>query len=152
MHDVNAFYVIADGGRARLVRPAEGRHFRTIRQFESAHVHDRSHEIGSAPMSRVQESASPTRHGIEPRQDPHDRAERDFARHIGSELNANMEVSSCDALVLVAPSRTLAELQSALSRDLRSKVVTTLAKDLTKIPDAELPKHLPQPSPVWRKS
>jgi protein required for attachment to host cells len=54
--------------------------------------------------------------------------------------------------VLVAPSRTLAELQSALSRELQSKVVTTLAKDLTKIPDAELPNHLPQPSPVWRKS
>jgi protein required for attachment to host cells len=151
MHDVNAFYVVADGGRARFVQPVEGRHFRTTRQFESEHVHDRSHDMGNAPLSRVQESASPTRHGIEPREDPHDRSERDFARHIGQVLNNHPEVSSCEALVLVAPSPILAGIQSALSRNLQDKVVTTLAKDLTKIPDAELPKHLPLPSPLWRK-
>jgi len=152
MHDVNAYYVIADGGRARFVRPTEGRHFRTIRELESKHIHDHSHELGNMPLSRVQESASPTRHGIEPRQDPHDRAERDFARYVAQELNRDAEVSSCDALILVAPSHTLADIQLELARVLQGKVVTALAKDLTKVPDAELPKHLPQPSPVWRKS
>ncbi len=152
MHDVKAFYVIADGGRARFVQPAEGHHFRTIRHVESAHLHHRSHELGNKPPSRVQESTSPTRHGVEPRQDPHDRAERDFARLIAQELNESEEASACDALIIVAPSHTLAEIQSGLSRDLQAKLVTTLAKDLTKIPDSDLQKHLPQPSPVWRKS
>ena len=152
MHGVNAFYVIADGGRARFVRPAEGRHFRTIRELESKHIHDSSHELGNKPPARVQESTSPTRHGVEPRQDPHDRAERDFARYVAQELNGDADVSSCDALILVAPSHTLAEIQSTLSRELQGKIATTLAKDLTKVPDADLPQHLPQPSPTWRKS
>ena len=152
MHNVNAYYVIADGGRARFVRPAEGHHFRTVRQLESKHIHDRSHDLGRKPPSRVQESASPTRHGIEPRQDPHDRAERDFAHYVAQELNGDADASSCDALIIAAPSHILADLQSALSRQLQDRIVTTLAKDFTKIPDAELPKHLPQPSPTWRKS
>jgi protein required for attachment to host cells len=152
MHGVTAYYVIADGGRARFVRPSEGHHFLTIREIESSHMHHRSHELGSAPPSRVQESASPTRHGVEPRQDPHDRAEREFAQYVAKELNGDAEISACDALILVAPSHTLADLRPALSRQLQAKIVTTLAKDLTKVPDADLPKHLPQPSPVWRKS
>jgi protein required for attachment to host cells len=152
MHSVNALYVIADGGRARFVRAIEGQHFRTIKEFESKHIHDRSHDLGRAPPSRVQESASPTRHGVEPREDPHDRAERDFARHVAQTLNADSDAVACDALVLVAPSHTLSELRNALSRELDKRVVTTLAKDLTKVPDADLPKHLPQPSPLWRKA
>ncbi|MBL8906237.1 MAG: host attachment protein [Rhizobiales bacterium] len=152
MHDVRAYYVIADGGRARFVRPAERQHFRTIRNIESGHLHHHSHELGRKPPSRVQESASPTRHAVEPRQDPHDRAERDFAQYVARELNADLEVSACDALILAAPSHTLADIQRVLSRELQAKVVATLAKDLTKVPDADLPGHLPQPSPMWRKS
>jgi len=152
MHNVSAFYVITDGGRARFVRPAEGQHFRTIREFESEHIHDRAHALGRAPLSRVNESASPTRHGIEPREDPRDRAERDFANTIAQTLNADQDVAACDALVLVAPNHTLSELRAGLSTALKQKVATTVAKDITKVPDADLPKHLPQPSPLWRKS
>jgi protein required for attachment to host cells len=152
MHTVNAFYVITDGGRARFVRPGEGQHFHTVREFESEHIHDRSHVLGHTPPSRVQESASPTRHGIEPREDPHDRAERDFAHKVAKTLNADGDVAACDALVLIAPSHTLAELEAALSANLKHKIVTTLAKDLTKVPDSDLPKHLPQPSPLWRRA
>ena len=152
MHDVKAYYVIADGGRARFVEPADGRHFRTIREIESSSIHLRSHDLGHKPPSRVQESASPTRHGVEPRQDPHDRTERDFAQYVAQELNRDAETSACDALILVAPSHALADIRAALSRELQAKVVSTLAKDLTRVPDADLPKHLPQPSPVWRKS
>ena len=151
MHNVDALYVIADGGRARFVRSVEGQHFRTVKEFESEHIHDRSHDLGRAPPSRVQESASPTRHGVEPRQDPHARAEREFARHVAQTLNGDKEVAACDALVLVAPSHTLSELRGALSKELDGKIAATLAKDLTKVPDGDLPKHLPQPSPLWRK-
>ena len=152
MQNVDALYVIADGGRARFVRPVEGRHFQTVRELESKHIHDRSHDLGQTPPSSVQESASPMRHGVEPREDPHDRAERDFARHVAQTLNSDKEVASCDALVLVALSHTLAELRGGLSTEMAKKVATTLAKDLTKVPDADLPKHLPWPSPLWLKA
>lgn len=87
MHKANTLYVLTDGGRARFIRPTETKQFRTIRAIESAHIHDRSHTLGHASPSRVQESASPTRHAVEPREDPHDRAERDFAKSIAQMLN-----------------------------------------------------------------
>ena len=152
MKNADTLYVVADGGRARFIRFTEHHQFHTIREFESEHIHERSSELGHTPPSRVQESASPTRHGVEPRSDPHDRAERDFVRHIAETVNNDHGLSAFDALVLAAPSKVLAELRSALSTKIVEKITGDLAKDLTKVPDADLSKHLPRPSPIGFKA
>jgi protein required for attachment to host cells len=152
MKNADTLYVVADGGRARFIRFTEHHQFRTIRAIESEHIHDRSSELGRAAPSRVQESASPTRQGVEPRSDPHDRAERDFAKHVAETVNDDHGLGAFDALVLAAPSKVLAELRSALSTKIAEKITGDLAKDLTKIPDADLSKHLPRPSPIGFKA
>jgi protein required for attachment to host cells len=152
MKNADTLYVVADGGRARFIRFTEHHQFRTIRAIESEHIHDRSSELGRAAPSRVQESASPTRHGVEPRSDLHDRAERDFAKHVAETVNDDHGLGAFDALVLAAPSKVLAELRSALSTKIAEKITGDLAKDLTKVPDADLSKHLPRPSPIGFKA
>ena len=152
MKNADTLYVVADGGRARFIRFTDNHQFRTIRAIESEHIHDRSSELGRAPPSRVQESASPTRHGVEPRSDPHDRAERDFARLIAATVNDDQGLGAFDALVLAAPSKVLAELRGALSSNIAQKITGDLAKDLTKISDADLMKHLPRPSAIGFKA
>jgi protein required for attachment to host cells len=152
MKNAETLYVVADGGRARFIRFTENHQFRTVRVIESAHLHERSAELGRAPLSRVQESASPSRHGVEPRTDPHDRAERDFAKLIAETVNDDQTLGAFDALVLAAPSKVLAEVRGALSSKIAKKVTGEFAKDLTKVPDADLSKHLPRPSPIGFKA
>ena len=128
MKNADTLYVVADGGRARFIRFTEHHQFRTIRAIESEHIHERSSDLGRAPPSRVQESASPTRHGVEPRSDPHDRAERDFAKHIAETVNDDHGLGAFDALVLAAPSKVLAELRSALSSKIAKKLPAILPR------------------------
>jgi hypothetical protein len=45
-------------------------------------------------------------------------------------------------LSIVAPSRALASLQESLGPAARSRLLGTLAKDLVKVPDEEIPDHL----------
>jgi protein required for attachment to host cells len=152
MKNADTLYVVADGGRARFIRFTENHKFLTVRAIESAHIHERSSELGHAPLARVQESASPSRHGVEPRSDPHDRAERDFAKKIAETVNNDRGLGAFDALVLAAPSKVLADIRGALSSEIAKKVTGDLPKDLTKVPDADLSKHLPRPSPIGFKA
>ena len=47
-----------------------------------------------------------------------------------------------DRLVLVAPAATLGELRKALNAHATDRLAAEIAKDLTNLPEHELPKHL----------
>jgi hypothetical protein len=74
MKKAKLWYVIADGGRARFVEQDDRGAFRTVSNFVSTELHKRSEELGLDRPARVQESASPTRHAVEPTR-RHPRAE-----------------------------------------------------------------------------
>lgn len=52
-----------------------------------------------------------------------------------------------DRLALAVPSRMLGELRAVLSEPARAAILVEIAKDLTKIPDAEIADHL---APILR--
>lgn len=143
MHTPRTLYLIADGGRARYVECTGPGRFTTIRKFESPHIHEKSSSLGHNKPARVQESAAPARHGIEARIDARDKVEADFVRSIADDLGRDAAVKDYDKLVVITP----AKLQSVLVKQLPSAIAAKLAKcinkDLTKIPDAELHRHLP---------
>jgi protein required for attachment to host cells len=135
------WYVIADGARGRVVHRQENASGYTIElELESAEAHRPSRAIWSDRPGRVGESASPTRHAIERRNDPHDQSKEIFAQEIAAALNG-IE-GHFDQLVLIAPARILPPLRAELSPSLREKVTDEIAKDLTKVPLAELDQHL----------
>jgi protein required for attachment to host cells len=140
------WYVIADGGAARFVERDLRGMFRTVVSLVSPKVHERSHDLGLDRPARVQESASPSRHAVEPRRDLHEAAKEDFVRTVAAELAVLHEQGQFDELVLVAPARVLGELKDSLSKPMAKVVVKELQKDLTKVPDHELAGHL-SPSP-----
>lgn len=135
-------YVIADGGRARIVGRDEAGAFRTLSSFVSTDLHRTAHELGRDRPARVQESASPTRHAVEPRRDLREAAKEDFIRAVAAELDALKSDGKFEQLMLVAPPGVLTELKSALGKGASESVVRELQKDLTKVPDHDLTAHL----------
>lgn len=137
------WYVIADGGRARFVeRQEEKSAFDTVREFVSSDLHHSSHQLGTERPGRTHESAGVARHAIQPRTDPHAAEKHTFATQIGNELNQAGARGEFERLVLIAPARVLHDLKLALDSEARQKVVGQLQKDLTRIPNADLPEHL----------
>jgi protein required for attachment to host cells len=132
------WYVVADGGRARIVQ----KRFDTRQQLVSPDIHRHTHDLGTERPGRTHESAMSARHGLQPRQDLHRADKRNFAHEVAAMLNAASAAGEFDALVLVAPAHVLADLHQALDASTRSKVTVQLQKDLTKVPDADLAAHL----------
>ena len=135
-------YAIADGGRARLLERDEAGAFRTLSSFVSTELHKTTHELGRDRPARVQESASPARHAVEPRRDLREAAKEDFIRTVAAKLDAFLSEGAFDGLVLVAPPGVLTELKGALSKPAAEIVVQELQKDLTRVPDQDLSRHL----------
>jgi protein required for attachment to host cells len=135
-------YVIADGGRARFVAMDDAGNFHTVSSFVSSEVHDRSSDLGRDRPSRVKESANAARHAIEPKHDLHDAVKAEFVREVAAAIDQEHGERKFDELVLVAPSRVIGPLRTALSSSLAKHVVKELQKDLTKIADHDLRSHL----------
>lgn len=141
-------YLIVDGGRVRYVECTGPGHFNTFRKFVSAHMHEKASTLGRDKPARVQESATNARHGIEQRSNPRDKIEQKFIRTTAADLRESKTIRSFDKLVIVAPPKLLKLLQDSLPSELIPKLVESIDKDLTKVPDSDLHRHLPIfPSP-----
>ena len=135
-------FVIADGGHARFVFPASDNGLHTREAVDSAHLHDQSSDLGSDRPGRSFESASVTRHAIAPRHDPHEMEKERFAQLVAGKVCEESAADAFNELILVAPDHVLATIREALDGTTAAKLVGTLAKDLTKVPDDELYPHL----------
>lgn len=137
------WFVVADGSRARFLAPILGEPgYRVVASYESPEARLPSRELVSTPPSRAQESANPAHHAIEPRQDPHLARKAIFAREIAGHLKAAGDRGDYDRLVLYADPRSLAILRETLDPVTRGRVRVEIAKDLTRIPIAELSRHI----------
>lgn len=74
--------------------------------------------------------------------DPHLVAKADFIGGVAEHLNHAAGSHEFDRLVLVAPPRSLGELQRHLGADAAAKVTAAFGKDLTRLPLTELDEHL----------
>jgi len=141
------WYVVADGGRARILqkRDKQGDRpeaFDTSQELVSADLHRATHDLGTERPGRVRESGMAARHAVQPRQDLHQAEKQNFAHAVAAVLNEASSRGEFDALVLVAPAHALSDLRQALDASTRRKVTAQLQKDLTKVPNADLAAHL----------
>jgi protein required for attachment to host cells len=145
MKKTRLWYAIADGGRARFVERDENGAFRTVASFVSTELHDRASDLGRDRPARVQDSAGPGRHAVEPRRDLKQAAKEDFVKLVADELAVEHGRGQFDQLMLVAPPGVLSELKQKLAKPVAEIVVKDLQKDLTKVPDHDLTGHLAPP-------
>ena len=144
-----AWVLVADGQRARVLERLSLAEPWQELEDEAQEVFDPpSHALGTERPGRVHESASTTRHAIEPRQDPHEARKEAFARDLADRLEAAAEARRFARLILVAPPSFLGHLRGALGDATRQRLRGSLDLDLTKVPLAEIVARLPEHRPA----
>src|SRR6187402_1655263 len=121
----NAFVFVGDGRKALFLRNDGDEKFPNLRTeavFEDENP--ASHEQGSERPGRIGKGTG-QRSAVEPT-DWHDIEEHHFARKVAAAMEQIIRTRKVKALVVVAPPRTIAEIN----------------KDLTKHPVFEIEKHL----------
>ena len=142
MKHLRFLYLIADGGRARFVKQDEVGHYVTDQEFEFADIHSQARDLRADKPGRTFGTTGSAHHAVQPRTDPHDANKASFAHGVAQALIQAERDGGFDRLVLVAPAHILAEIEGALDAATADKITDTLQKDLTHVPDAELPGHL----------
>jgi len=142
-HPRITWIVIADSSRAQvLTRREEETGFDIVTAFQSPDAHASSHQLGADRPGRMQESANPAHHAVQPRTDPHEESMLAFLGTVAQYLNENATSAEVKSLILFAAPRALGHLRKMLSAGVTQKIRVAVPKDLTGVPLADLPKHL----------
>jgi protein required for attachment to host cells len=140
-HDALVF--VGDGQKALFLRNAGDAtlpNLTTERVLTDANLPAR--EQGTDRPGRVFKRAGTNlRSGVDTT-DWHELEKERFAKHVASALEHMVRGEKVKAIIVVAPSRTLAELRSALHVDVKRRIIAEVDKDLTKLPIGEIEKHL----------
>ena len=95
MSKTKTWYVVADGGKARILTLNEGE-MRTLQSFDNSGHGDTS-EDASAGTSQLKA----------PKSDPHDQAKTHFGLQVADRLNEAVRTGKVDEIVLAASAHVL---------------------------------------------
>lgn len=126
MNNGKVWYVIADGGKARIA-VREGSGMRTLQHFDNS-GHGDTDEDASAGISQLKA----------PKTDPHDQAKAHFAKQVANRINQAVRAGDVDEVMLAAPAHVLHDIRAALDKAATGKLGKTLSKDFANTPDHEL--------------
>jgi protein required for attachment to host cells len=130
---MKTWILVANAARARLFEAGE-RDGQLVELAGFASPDSRLHgsDFTSEPAGRVQESASSARHGIEPPQDPHEKASLQFAHGLAQILERGRLEHEYEQLVLVAAPRFLGQLRGSLDAQVARLVTRSVDKDVSR--------------------
>lgn len=137
------WFLLANGANGRIVEnrgvgkgiaPVENMVFRTDVKHAGDILADRP--------GRVFDSGGAGRHSMEYGSDPVREIEKQFATTLCTTLAEARAAKKFDRLVVVAAPQTLGDLRAVMDADVKNSVHAEIAKDLTHVPDQELPAHL----------
>ena len=140
MNNKTTWVLIADSSRARILgtkgeldelAPVEDQVFRN--------AHPRLREILSDRPGRTFDSVGSGRHAMAYSSDARREDERKFAAELSAVLEDAFSQSEYDRLVVVAAPRMLGELRASFPEAVSNSIVAELDKDLTKVPNSEIP-------------
>lgn len=135
--------LIADASRAHVLTTRGPKtNLERIDEMTLASELPPTHEIVDDRQGRTFDSAGPGRHAYEPHTDPRRALKGDFAQVVAAMLDEQAREKAFDRLVVVAPPTMLGELRTRMSNAVRSMVTAEIDKDLTKIPDGDVARHL----------
>ena len=135
--------LVADGARARIVENQKtDKTLKPALDHEFAAVHAPTRDLGTDRPGRRRGPGGGTGHAIDPKVNWHDFEKHLFAGAMADVLEKADNKQTFDALVLVAPPKTLGELRKKLNPNVMSKVTAEIGKDLTHLSLHELGEHL----------
>jgi protein required for attachment to host cells len=135
--------LVANGGQARIVemrrKPYE---FRPIAELVSEAQHLTSKDLVSDASGRVYHTQGPGTHAMQPRSDPQETAEGQFARSLADKLDKAANLGRFERLLIVADPRTLGRMRTLLNRTVAARVADEVALDLVSLPPNQLEPRL----------
>lgn len=135
----DTWILIADGAKATCyLYQGQKQPLKEIESFK--HVNAPSRDLTSTERGRMPDPDQGQRSAMERPTDPHEHEKLVFAKKLGEWLNAKQP--EFDRLIIAASAGTLGSLRQCLSDKVADKTSDELDKDLTNVPEAELPKHL----------
>lgn len=143
MKAIKTWIVISDAARARiLLHEGVGHGLSQVTGHDFREPCKTAQEIMADRPGRAFDSHGQGRHAMEPSSDPVREEKKQFAQNIADFLDEQAHANAFDRLVIVAPPKTLGDLRTAFSKEIAGMVYAELSKDLTKIPNDEIEKHL----------
>jgi len=137
------WYLIADGAKARIVtmkRRRQRNHVDVVKEFETEALPTR--EIMADRPGRAFDRVGSHRHAAEPQTDAHRLNKLRFAHQLRDYLSRAAHDDAYQALVVVAPPKTLGDLRTSLPEGVSRRVIATFPKDLTNLVPHNLAPHL----------
>lgn len=140
-HD--AWILVGDGRKALILQNQGDAQFPNLKttQVVGGDKIPPTADLGTDKPGRAVNARDGRRSGME-QTDWHEQEELRFADDVAKLLEAHNATGDFDALVVVAPPKTLAELRRTFSDGLRSKIIAEVDKDLTKHPVYEIERLL----------
>ena len=132
----NTWALVANGGRARLVKYLGDSDAREITDFNDGHAS--TGELMSDRAGRSFASMGKSRSGMELHSDPVRNQERLFAQQLAGYLRERVNQGELETLLVAASPRTLGDLRSAFPKLLRDRVILESGKDLTGLAEPQL--------------
>ncbi|MBD8527460.1 host attachment protein [Pseudomarimonas arenosa] len=129
---MKTWVLIANSARARLFEAEKKNGGLTeLADFVQPDSQMRGVDLADSRPGRVQESASPERHSMEPHTHPRDKSALQFAHGLADILDRARVEHEYDRLVLVAPPRFLGQLRNSLDDQVSQLVVNSVDKDIS---------------------
>ncbi len=140
--DHGAWVLVGDGRKALFFRNEGDATYPNLQVVEMLRQDNPpTHEQGTDRPGRSFSSTSPRRSGME-QTDWHQIEEHRFARTIADALHAAAQDGRFSKLIVVAPPITLGDLRKAFHKDVSSRIVAEIDKDLTKHASDQIEKLL----------
>lgn len=144
------WFVIADGAKFKIFEsysPKDG--FQIIDHAENDKAREQDRELAADKPGRGQTIGTGEHFAMENKINFHDQAKQIFLKGLAQRLDKEKELASFDQLIIVAPPKAMAQLREVLSQGSRAKIVTSLTKDLTNMPDSQLFPYLIENVEHW---
>ncbi|MCF1743374.1 host attachment protein [Paradevosia shaoguanensis] len=142
MKPVVTWIVIADGTQARVFENAgPGKGLAPVDGLRLEEEALKTSEIVTDRQGRSYSSVGHGRSAIEPRTDPAEYRETEFARRVAALLDEKHAEHAFKRLIIAAAPTTLGDLRKALSAATRSAIMAEMPKDLTNMPRQQLDKQ-----------
>ena len=140
-HDSIVF--VGDGHKALFLRNKGDEKFPNL-VVERVFLGDNppTHEQGTDRPGRAFKRAATNLRSSVRATDSHEIEKHRFAHQVAAAMEALVRAKKVEAIIVVAPPRTLADLRVAFHVDVSSKIVAEIGKDLTNHPTTDIEKHL----------
>jgi protein required for attachment to host cells len=137
-----AMVLIADGTKARFLRnKGNALHVNFVTEQELQQENPPTRDQGTDKPGRFLAADRVSRSAVE-QTDWHRQAEERFAAQVANLLYRMAHADAFDALIVIAPPKVLGNLRATFHKEVTTRVLAEVAKDLTSVPTHDLPERL----------